>query len=141
MVTCKRCGSSLCAKSGQIRGQLCYRCKACRYQFALTKRHDVDLTLKSFAIVLYAYCGLSMRKIGQLCKMSTVSVLRWIKAAALIVEDTATVNDRSASNVVMIDEMWHFVNEKKLWLWRAIDGVSRRSLGWGLGHRGDATIN
>lgn len=28
--------------------------------------------------------------------------------------------------------------EKKVWIWRAIDGVSRRPLGWQLGRRGDA---
>ncbi|MBL0941244.1 MAG: IS1 family transposase [Alphaproteobacteria bacterium] len=28
--------------------------------------------------------------------------------------------------------------KKKVWLWRAIDGVSRRSLGWELGNRGDS---
>lgn len=27
---------------------------------------------------------------------------------------------------------------KKVWLWRAIDGVTRRPLGWQLGRRGDA---
>ncbi|MBL8675896.1 MAG: IS1 family transposase [Alphaproteobacteria bacterium] len=28
--------------------------------------------------------------------------------------------------------------KKKVWLWRAIDGVSRRPLGWELGTRGDS---
>ncbi|MBY0501120.1 MAG: hypothetical protein K2P93_03865 [Alphaproteobacteria bacterium] len=29
--------------------------------------------------------------------------------------------------------------KNKVWIWRAIDGVSRRPLGWELGHRGDAS--
>ena len=29
--------------------------------------------------------------------------------------------------------------KNKIWLWRAIDGVSRHSLGWQLGSRGDAS--
>lgn len=29
--------------------------------------------------------------------------------------------------------------EKKVWIWRAIDGVSRVPLGWQLGPRGDAS--
>ncbi|MBY0502155.1 MAG: hypothetical protein K2P93_09200 [Alphaproteobacteria bacterium] len=28
--------------------------------------------------------------------------------------------------------------KNKIWIWRAIDGVSRKPLGWQLGHRGDA---
>ena len=32
------------------------------------------------------------------------------------------------------------MEKNKLWLWRAIDGVSRQPLGWQLGRRGDATV-
>jgi len=66
--------------------------------------------LKSFAIVLYAYCGVSMGKIARLCKVSTVAVLKWVRAAALEVKPVDTV---SSSDIVMIDELWHFVNGKK----------------------------
>ncbi len=37
-----------------------------------------------------------------------------------------------------IDEFWYFANEKNtVWLWRAIDGISRRALGWKFGNRTD----
>ena len=45
--------------------------------------HGVHPALKSFAIVLYAYCGVSMGKIARLYKISTVAVLKWVRAAAL----------------------------------------------------------
>ncbi|AIL13132.1 hypothetical protein IM40_05815 [Candidatus Paracaedimonas acanthamoebae] len=68
-----------------------------------------------------------MGKIAQLFKVSTVAVLKWIKAVALSANQP---NPVASSDSVMIDEMWYFVNEKnKIWLWRAIDGVSRKSLG------------
>ena len=41
---------------------------------------------------------------------------------------------------MMIDELWHFVARKKVWIWRAIDGVLRRALGWQIGSRGLATM-
>jgi len=75
-----------------------------------TKRRGVHPALKSFAIVLYAYCGVSMGKIARLYKISTVAVLKWIKAAAL---EASSINPISESDVVMIDEVWHFVNGKK----------------------------
>jgi hypothetical protein len=66
--------------------------------------------LKPFAIVLYAYCGVSMGKIARLYKISTVAVLKWVRAATL---DVAPLNSTCASDIVMIDEVWHFVNGKK----------------------------
>lgn len=51
-----------------------------------------------------------MGKIAQLFKVSTVAVLKWIRVAALSAETPSPV---ASSDVVMIDEMWHFVNGKK----------------------------
>ncbi len=109
-VACKKCQSQGCVKSGHIRGHQRYKCKGCGCQFTQTKRRGVDPGLKSLSIVLYAYCGLSMGKIARLMKVSTVAVLKWVKAAALEVKP---VNPVSESGIVMIDEMWHFVNGKK----------------------------
>lgn len=66
--------------------------------------------LKDLALVLYAYCGLSMSKIAKLCQVSVVAVLKWIKVAALNIEP---LTGRSSSDIVMIDETWHFINGKK----------------------------
>ena len=79
-----------------------------------TKQRGVHPALKSFAIVLYDFCGVCMGKIAQLFKISTVAVLKWIRTAALSAEAPTPV---TSSDVVMIDEMWHFVNGKnKIWL-------------------------
>lgn len=51
-----------------------------------------------------------MGKIARLCNVSTVAVLKWIRAAAL---EAKTPPSLPQSDVVMIDEMWHFVNGKK----------------------------
>ena len=107
---CKKCQSLNYTKSGHTRGLQRYRCKECGCQFTRTKRRGVHPALKSFAIVLYAFCGFSMGKIAQLFKVSTVAVLKWIRAAALSADRPSPVY---SSNVVMIDEMWHFVNGKK----------------------------
>ena len=51
-----------------------------------------------------------MGKIARLYKVSTVAVLKWVRAAAVEVKP---LNSVSESNIVMIDEGWHFVNGKK----------------------------
>jgi transposase len=51
-----------------------------------------------------------MGKIARLCKVSTVAVLKWVRAAAIEVKP---VNPIPESDIVMIDEVWHFVNGKK----------------------------
>jgi transposase-like protein len=58
--------------------------------------------MKSLAIVLYSYCGVSMSRIGTLFGVSTVSVLRWVKAAGEAVSDPVP---HAENGIVMLDEM------------------------------------
>jgi transposase len=109
-ISCKKCQSTSYVKSGHTRGIQRYKCKECGCQFTNTKRRGVHPALKSFAIVLYAYCGVSMGKISRLYKVSTVAVLKWIRAAAVEAEPLTPI---AQSDIVMIDEVWHFVNGKK----------------------------
>ena len=77
-----------------------------------------------------------MGKIGKLFKDSTVAVLKWMKAAVLKIETPTPI---SSFDIVIIDEMWHFVNGKKEDLdLEILDDLSRQSPGWELGHRGDS---
>jgi transposase len=87
-----------------------YKCKDCGYQFTDSPRRGIDPALKSLAMVLYSFCGVSMGKIGRMFGVSTPAVLKWVKAESLKV---MPLNTKSDSGVVMIDEMWHFVNGKK----------------------------
>jgi transposase-like protein len=110
VIKCKKCQSTQQVKSGHIRGHQRYRCKECGCQFTQTKPRGVHPALRSFAIVLYGFCGLSMGKIARLFQVSTVAVLKWVKSAALMGETPPAV---SSSDIVMIDELWHYVNGKK----------------------------
>lgn len=109
-INCKKCQSVKYVKSGHTRGFQRYKCKECGCQFTNTKRRGIHPALKSFAIVLYAYCGVSMGNIARLFRVSTVAVLKWVRTAALEVKP---LNAVSESDIVMIDELWHFVNGKK----------------------------
>jgi len=139
MLACKFCGCGDYIKNGHARGHQRYKCKSCGCQFTDTPNRGKPQKLKDIAVVLYAYCGISMLKIAKMCGVSDVAVLKWIRKSA---QDTQPLNPKSDSGVVMLDEMWHFVNgkENKVWLWRAIDGQTRRPLAWVLGDRTSTTV-
>ena len=107
---CKKCQSTNYVKSGHTRGHQRYKCKECGCQFTDTKARGVNPALKSFAIVLYGFCGVSMGNIARIFKVSTVAVLKWVRAAAAQVEPQ---HSKNSAEIVMIDEFWHFVNGKK----------------------------
>lgn len=108
-ICCKKCSSVDYVKCGHIRGHQRYKCKECGCQFTATKPRGVSPTLKSFAIVLYSHCGVSMGNIAKMFKVSTVAVLKWIRQAAAQIQEVP----QESAEVVMVDEFWHFVNGKK----------------------------
>lgn len=138
-IKCKQCGSSNKVKNGFVRSKQRYYCKDCHCQFTDTKPRGKPHELKQMAVILYAYCGVSFSKIAKMSGVSDTAVSNWIKEAG---EKAPTLNPKSDSSIVMIDEMWHFVNGKnnKIWLWRAIDGETRRPLAWVLGNRDSSTL-
>ena len=110
MLKCKKCGSNKHIKSAHVRGYQRYKCKQCNCQFTDTKPRGVSPVLKQLAIVLYSHCGVSMLGISKLLKVSAVAVLKWIKKYADEIEEPA---EKNKSEVIQIDEVWHFVNGKK----------------------------
>ena len=109
-IHCKSCGSLEFVRNGFVRGPQRYRCKHCSYNFTNTDRRGVHPALKAFGIVLYGMCGVSMNKIAKLFGVSDVAVLKWVRKEAKLLSDPVALPE---SDIVMIDEMWHFVNGKK----------------------------
>ena len=109
-IHCKSCGSVAFVRNGFVRGHQRYRCKSCGYNFTNTARRGVHPALKALGIVLYGMCGVSMNKISKMFGVSDVAVLKWVRKEAGLLEDPSPIAE---SDIVMIDEMWHFVNGKK----------------------------
>ena len=109
MIKCKKCESTVYVKSGHTRGYQRYLCKACGCQFTATKMRGVSPVLKQFSVVLYAHCGVTLSAIAKIMKVSTVAVLKWVRKYA----STINLPQDNQSEIVQIDEMWHFVNGKK----------------------------
>jgi insertion element IS1 protein InsB len=141
-VKCINCGSNNVMKYGIHRGKQRLFCKDCKYQ---STRQQEDIAqeetkgvLKKVSVLFNVYLGTSFEKIGNLMGVCANTVLNWIKKEAYNIPEIAL---KSTSGVVMLDEMCLFVNgkENKIWLWRAIDGVTRQALGYVIGERSDAT--
>ena len=109
MLKCKKCSSVSYVKCGHIRGLQRYKCRECGCQFTPTKPRGVSLGLKHLAVMLYAHCGMSMLGIAKIFKVSDVAVLKWIRQFS----DAISIPEEPAE-VIQIDEMWHFVNGKKI---------------------------
>jgi transposase len=105
---CKRCRSGRYIKAGYKEDKQRYQCKDCKYRFTDTPRRGVHPVLKKVAILLYAHFGMSMSGIAKLMGVSNVAVLKWIRKFA----ESITI-PLSKAAVVLVDEMWHFVNGKK----------------------------
>src|SRR3954467_6929153 len=109
-VSCKRCAGAAFVKNGRVRGHQRYLCKACGCNFTATPERGKPEAMKALAVLLYAMGNASQGMIARLLGVSHVTVYRWLRAAGEAAPEPA---GEPSSEVVQIDEMWHFVNGKK----------------------------
>jgi transposase-like protein len=126
-LSCKSCGGTEATKSGFVRGLQRYRYRACGCNFTKTPPRGKPAAMKAMAVLLYAMGNMSFGMIGRLLGVSDVSILRWVRAEAEALPEPAVPAD---AKVLVLDEMWHFVEKKSdaLWLWRAYDPVGGRTV-------------
>ena len=108
-MTCAKCGSQASVKNGRHLGVQRWKCKDCGYQYTREQPRGRPAREKRLAVALYLQ-GLSMNAIGKLLKVSTPSVLRWVRSLA---EAAYTKPAPATAAVVELDEMWHFLTSKK----------------------------
>ena len=105
---CGKCGRENCVKTGFNHGKQRYKCKKCGRQF--TQTEDKNATKRAFALYLYVV-GLSMNAIARMFEVEPSTVLYWVRNFALKVYEKPTPE---GDVVVELDEMWHFLESKKL---------------------------
>jgi len=110
MVSCRRCGVDDYCKAGFVRGLQRYKCKGCGCFFTATPRRGKHPAMKAMAVLLYGMGAMSFSLIGRLFGVSDVAVYKWINQAAAGLPEPQIAAE---TDVVMVDEMWHFVNGKK----------------------------
>ena len=108
-IVCKHCKSSEYIKNGTVRGLQRYRCKLCGLNFTVTGPRGKHPAMKALSILLYSMGNMSYRMIGKLLNISHVSVYEWIRGEA---EKLPVPTVSADTEVVMLDEMWHFIQKK-----------------------------
>ena len=107
---CPRCNSSKHCKDGVVQGRQRYLCKDCRYRYTVQHRSGVgDADTKRRALQLYLE-GLGFRSIGRILKFSNVSILNWIKAFGMNLQE---IQNTKPIQVMEMDEMHSYIGSKK----------------------------
>jgi len=111
-IQCKRCDSIQCVKSGIVSNKQRYRCKECKHHFTLGDGRLKESTAvkKALAVLLYTTARTSFRRIGKILNVDHSLVYRWIREAAESLPEPVIANDITE---VELDEMWHFIKDKK----------------------------
>ena len=89
--------------------------------------------------------GLSLRSIAEVIGANNVIVLYWIRNIGKFIKNTvlsAAVQSSKESEVIEIDELWHYVQkkQKKLWIWLAYSRARKRVIACEVGSRGVKTL-
>ncbi len=116
------------------------KCKACGCNF----REGDDRTnskiaaKKALCVLFYAMAKGSYRMIGRILKIHHTLVYRWIRAFGEALPEAKVEGDIMQME---FDEMWHFIGSKnKLWLIKAVDRGTRRTVPRVPGDRDSATF-
>jgi transposase len=108
-LACKKCGQSRYVKSGTIRDQQRYLCQDFGCHFTATAVRGKPPAMKALAVLLYAMGNASQEMIAQLLGISPVDVSKWIRRKV----EKLPKPSASASDTVHIDDLRHFVDERK----------------------------
>ena len=108
---CKKCKSQNHVKAGFITGEQRYLCKDCGCKFVPTRHKGKSEKTKMTAVWLYCH-GLSFRTIAKFFNVNVRSVFNWVKAYAKA--NYVKPIPESDSVIVELDEMWHYLQSKKL---------------------------
>gem|GEM_PF-307658 len=139
-ISCKKCGCADYTLSGKSGEKQRYKCRSCGCNFVEgNARVKVNSESKALAVVLYGSGKSSYRFIGKIFKSSPSTIQSWVKSTA---EEIPEPDIGSDIKEVEFDEMWHFVNKKKnkIWIWRAIERVENKTIGWLVGDRSAKTF-
>jgi hypothetical protein len=107
---CKHCDSSETVKNGFQKGHQNYFCKSCKRNFVPQRDDKGKRTQILLAIILYGSGGVSYNYLSKLFGVCTATVCNWVNKYA---DDLADPVVNSNISEIEIDEMWHFINEKK----------------------------
>jgi transposase-like protein len=109
-IHCPQCNNQNIIKNGFAKGRQRFKCKQCNYQFTnLSQERGKPLWMKLEAVLMYL-SGMSMNAAAKILNVSAQSVLNWVREFAEANYEKPTPE---SAVVVELDELWHFIQEKK----------------------------
>jgi transposase-like protein len=114
MINCKRCKSEKWVKNGIVRGKQRYKCKSCQCNFVQGDiRKDKNMDKQKLALHLYLE-NMGFRAIGRVLGVSNVTILNWVRNMGKFIQKYHQEQEKPSKVEVMeLDELWHFIGEKK----------------------------
>ena len=109
-IKCAKCSGGEIIKSGKVRKQQRYFCKACRYHFTIHPPRGLAAPAKALAVLLYSMGKSSYGMIAKLFKVSRPGIYKIIRKAA---ENETLPAISEDIKDIEFDEMWHFIQSKK----------------------------
>jgi hypothetical protein len=87
---------------------------------------------------LYSLGKASFGFLAKLFGVSRTTTYYWIRDAAVLIDEPPIDADIQE---IAFDEMWHFLqSKKKIWIIKAVDRCTGRTIAWVLGGRDAATF-
>jgi IS1 family transposase len=88
--------------------------------------------------VLLSLRGISRHRIAFLLRVSAQSGLNWLRTLAQ--EHDEKPEPTGQAIILELDEMWHYLKNKRRQLWKALDPDTGQLLDWECGRRGKTTL-
>jgi insertion element IS1 protein InsB len=137
---CPKCKSKHFIKNGKLHARQRYECKACGYNFTVSKLgKSKPPEVRRMALQLYLE-GLSLRGIERLLKISHVTGLKWVRQWGKAIERLRREAEPKEVRQVEIDELCSYIGEKKQkWVWVGVDRERGKVLDFVVGDRSERT--
>ena len=141
MATCKHCGFGESVKHGRVRGKQRYRCKHCGLHFVEGDGRVKEslVAKKAMAVVLYSLAKASFGMLGNVFGVSRALAYRWIKEARRrrfpSPRPQATLRKWNSTKCGTSS-----AQKNKLWIIKAVDRGTGRTVAWVTGGRDAKTF-
>jgi insertion element IS1 protein InsB len=142
MNKCHQCHSLEIIKQGFHGNKQRYKCRGCGHQSTCTDApmSDVEREKRMLRALCLFLSGLSKNAVAKLLGVSCQSVCNWI----LKMGDPDKLLPKPSGELVCLelDEMWHFLGNKKhkLWIWKAYCRETKTLVAFECGDRDFATL-
>lgn len=106
-MNCPNCNSAANVKDGIVKNRQRYLCKECNYRYTVEQR-GAPAHFKKLALQMFIE-GVSYRNIGNILKVSQVSIMRWVRTF----RPEITKGIKRKVDQICLEELDKYLKERK----------------------------